>query len=175
MIGVWETTAKCRFTPGAPVFEGKSIATIYWSKSRQFLISDQRGLTPGGWVNTLQVTAWDPINKHYQIIELVPGGSSNQMVMTIEGNHGKVTGSQINGTHITRINLTFENISPTESHFRSECSIDDGPKWLFSEGVSKKITSDTNAVLANPSAFTTVESPARPVKNGDRSFKWSGL
>jgi hypothetical protein len=87
----------------------------------------------------LQVTTWNPIKKEFQIIDLTPGGSSCEMAMTIKGNIWNVIGSQISADHITRLSLTVERVSTTESHFRSECSIDNGPKWLFSEGVSKKV------------------------------------
>jgi hypothetical protein len=139
MIGVWETTAKCRFTPDAPVFEGKSVESIYWSESHQFLISDMRGLTPGGWANQLQVTTWDPLGKQFQMTDLTPGGDSYRMTMTIEGGIAKIVGSRTNDGHTTRIWVTVEHVSRTESRFRSECSVDDGPKWVFSEGVSKKV------------------------------------
>src|SRR5687768_9579843 len=52
-VGVWETTAKYRFTPEATVFESKSVETVQWSPNRQFLISDQRSLMPAGPMNQL--------------------------------------------------------------------------------------------------------------------------
>src|SRR5438477_5135155 len=94
MIGVWETTAKCRFSPDAPIFEGKSTESAYWSESHQFVISDKRGLTPEGWINQLQITTWDPIKKRFQIIELTPGGNPSEMAMIIEGNVANVTGTR---------------------------------------------------------------------------------
>jgi len=124
--------------------ETKSSENVYWSTSGYFLISDQRGLTPRGWVHKLQATAWDPINKRFQMIDLPPGGQSYEMTMTIEGKISKIVGSRTNAGHVTKIWVTSEEISPTQSHFRSECSVDDGPKWLFAEGDSKKVTPTQN-------------------------------
>lgn len=141
-VGVWQTTAKIRITPDSPVFEGKSIEQVYWSASGQFRISDQLGLTRGGWVSKIQITTWDPIKKQFQMIDLTPGGSSYLMTMTIEGKVSRVTGSRTSSGHTTKIWLTTEEVSKTESKFKSECSVDDGPRWIFSEGVSTKRRSD---------------------------------
>jgi hypothetical protein len=139
MIGVWEVTAKCRYSPDAPVFKGRSIESVYWAESHQFIISDKRGSTPGGWGSQLQVTTWDPIHKNFQLIELTPGRGSTNMVMTVDGDVAKIIGTRTDSGHTTQFWLTSKYVSPTESHFRSECSVDDGPKWLFSEGIAKKV------------------------------------
>jgi hypothetical protein len=139
IIGVWETTAKCRFSPDGPVVECRSNENVYWSRSGKFIISDQQGLSPAGLMHKLVVTAWDPINKNFQMIDITPGGESYVMVMSLEGNTAKITGNRIGKIHSARIWMTIVYDFPDKYRFRSECSVDEGPKWVFSEGTSFKV------------------------------------
>lgn len=137
MIGIWDTAASYRPTPDAPAFEGRSVETTRWSANRQFLITDQLGLTRTGWEDRLLIISWDPVKKEYKLIEVNPAGENIEMTMEVKGKVQKILSYRPFEGRLIRTELTVETVSPFESKFRWECT-DQGKTWLFGEGISKK-------------------------------------
>jgi hypothetical protein len=147
MVGTWDTEAICRFTPDAKEFKAKKIATIEWSPNGHFLISDEWALVPGsdgphghvpqGWLNQLVVITWNPIKKEYTLVNIL-ANTTFSLTMDSAGPRGTVHGEINEGGHVTESWTTFERVSDTETKFKTECSVDHGPKWVFTEGTSKK-------------------------------------
>ncbi len=137
LVGVWDVKATCWFTSGSKPFEGQGVERVYWSRNRQFLISDQWMLLPAGWLPKIVTTSWNPLTNEFRLTNILPNATyvatmraGDLMTTTLEESKS--------GEHVTRTWTTIEQISPRERRFRSECSIDRGPKWLFAEGVSVK-------------------------------------
>jgi len=137
MVGVWDTTASYRSTPDAPIFEGRSVETVRWSPNKQFLISDQRALTPDGWKNQLVITIWNPVKKEYKLVDLISTGEVVEATMLIEGNIRKILFYSPFEDRFIRNEVTVEWVSDVEYQFRSECT-DRERTWVFCEGISKK-------------------------------------
>jgi hypothetical protein len=135
-VGVWDIDAKVWFSPDAQEFKGKGIERVQWSPNRQFLISDQWMLLPVGWLPKLVITSWDPLKNEYRQTNVLP----NATYTTIMGLNktGTVLSETKDRGHITRTWTTVEQVSSTETRERCECSVDGGPKWLFSETTSIK-------------------------------------
>ena len=136
-VGVWDTTVKYRFTPDAPVFNGKSVETVQWSTNRQFLISDQRSFMPTGWMNKLVITTWDPAKKEYKLVDVMPDGEVTEVTMTVDGNRRSMLYYRPFEGRLIRTEIIAEYGSQTEYTFRCECT-DQGKTWFFCEGTSRK-------------------------------------
>ena len=137
LVGVWDIEATCWFTPDSEAFESKGIEHVYWSRNRQFLISDQWILLPAGWLPKTVITSWDPLKDELRLTNILPNATYVAIMKVGESMATTVEESKTGG-HIIRTLTTSEQISPRRRRFRSECSIDDGPKWLFAEGISVK-------------------------------------
>ena len=137
LVGVWESTAKYRFTPKGEIFDSKSVDVITWSPNQQYLITDQRGLTPEGWKNQLIITRWNPAKKEYALVLFPPDGEIVQPTMIIEGAIRKTLYYRSFGGRLIRSEITQEDISPTEYKFRCECT-DEGASWVYCEGIARK-------------------------------------
>ena len=136
-VGVWDTTAKYRFTPDAPVFESKSVETVRLSSNRQFLISDERASMPTGWMNQLVITTWDPAKKKYRLVTVMPGGKTSEIEMAVEGSHRSLLYyAQIEGRPV-RAEMIVDYSSQTEYKFREERT-DQDKVWIYCEGTSRK-------------------------------------
>lgn len=136
-VGVWETTAKYRFTPEASVFESKSVETVQWSPNRQFLISDQRSWMPSGSMNQLVITTWDPARKEYRLVVVMPDGKVTEGGMTVEGDHSSVLYYPRVEGRLVRAEIMYDYSSHSEYTFREERT-DQGKTWVFCEGTSRK-------------------------------------
>jgi Protein of unknown function (DUF1579) len=136
-IGIWDTTTKYRFAPEMPIFESRSVETVRWGANKQFLISEQHGLMPDGWINALGIITWIPRNREYKVVELYQTGEVLERTMEIEGNLRKVIYYRRLEGRLIRSELTGEEVSDTEYKFHCECT-DEGKTWRFSEGVSRK-------------------------------------
>src|SRR5205807_8782111 len=136
-IGVWDSESTCYFTPDGKEFKSRGTRTVRWSANRQFLISDEWLLMPEGWLPKIVITTWDPVKKEYRVVNVLPNATYVN-TMTIEGNTAKVWGEFNDSTRAMRVWASIEQVSPTESKFHCECSVNNGPKWLFSEGISRK-------------------------------------
>jgi hypothetical protein len=146
-IGTWDSEVICRASPDAKEFKARAIAVVQWSANGQFLISDEWDLMPGGngpwgpvpqgWLNKLVITTWNPIKKEYVLVNILAVAIETR-TMTVDGRIGTIRSETHDGSHITETVTTTEHVSDTEFKFRSECSVDHGPKWVFSEGTSKK-------------------------------------
>lgn len=138
-VGVWDIDARVWSSPDAKEFKGKGIETVQWSPNRQFLISDQWKLLPVGWLPKLVITSWDPVKNEYRLTNVLPNATYTT-TMSVDSQTGTVVSESKDGGHITRTWTTVEHVSPTETRERCECSVDGGPKWLFSETTSIKRT-----------------------------------
>ena len=137
-VGVWNTTQKSWWSPGAAVFESTSTEKIRWSEDQQFLISEQSGLTLMGWTSRVVVTSWNPADKQIHVLEVSQGGATVNLILWFEGDVTKVLGHrQIRG-HLVRTELTVEYTSPDSSKFHVDC-LDGEHAWVCSEGVSKRV------------------------------------
>ncbi len=146
MTGKWNSEFTLRETPELKEFKGKGIGVTQWSPNGQFLITDgwtlmppPPGFTPKAWFNKLSVTTWDPIKKEYRITEVMAGFTYTE-VMTMDRKGGTIQNETRNGDHVTKTTITFERVSDTEMKFHTECSIDDGPKWVYFEGTTRKVS-----------------------------------
>lgn len=147
MVGTWDTEAVARFTPDAKEFAAKMITVIEWSPNGQFLVSDEWALYPGfespaghvpqGWLNKLIVTTWNPVKKEYSLINIL-AAETYTLSMDKVGRGGTVHGETRDGDHVIETWTRFERVSDNEAKFHTDCSRDHGPKWVGSEGVSKK-------------------------------------
>ncbi|HEV2806786.1 MAG TPA: hypothetical protein VGW57_17820 [Chthoniobacterales bacterium] len=145
MTGRWISEYVLRETPESNAFTGKGTSVIQWSPNGQFLISDQwllvksPGPPPNFWGAKLAVTTWDPVKKEYCITEVWSGGTQT-MSMALEGKKMITRGESRKGDHVTKTTSYAERISDTQIKVRIECSIDDGPTWVFSEGTATKVS-----------------------------------
>ena len=137
-VGTWETSQRYRDTPDAAVFESTSTERISWSEGQQFLISEQRGLTLSGWSSRVLVTSWNPVDRHFRVIEVEAGGFTTEMTLWFEDGVQKVLGYRRFGDRLVRTELTVERKSPDEYTFRMHCTGSSGG-WLCSEGVSRRV------------------------------------
>ena len=135
LLGTWAGEGTYRFTPDAQAFHGKVFERVYWSKDRQFLISDQWVYLPAGWVPKIVITTWDPIEQKFRVTNIFPTGTYCTL-MTLDG--GQRFEERKDGDHTTKLWVHSKQVSPDKKTFRIECSIDDGPKWTFGEGTSTK-------------------------------------
>ncbi len=79
----------------------------------------------------------------YRETNVLPNGSYTTTMAFGDGT-GAVATETIDKGHIARAVTKIEKASPTEYKFRSESSIDNGAKWVSSEGTStKRAKSDT--------------------------------
>ena len=138
-VGVWDTTSRFRASPNSSPFESTSTYTVRWSESRQFLISDQRGMTPEGWTSRILVTSWNPVDRKIDVIEVSRGGSTVEMTLWFEGDIQKVLGYRHIGAQLVRTELTVEHMSPDACKFHTDCT-DQGKTWVCSEGSSKRVS-----------------------------------
>ena len=136
-VGVWDTTAKYRFTPEATVFESKSVETVQWSPNRQFLISDQRSLMPAGPMNQLVITTWNSASKEYRLVAVMQDGQVTETGMTVEGNHRSALYYPRVDGRLVRAEMIYDYSSHTEYTFREERT-DQGKTWIYCEGTSRK-------------------------------------
>lgn len=120
MVGVWDTTTAYRFTPDMPRFDSEGVATVRWSDSRQFLISDQWGLMPDGWKNMLEIITWVPQAGQYRVTELYQTGEVVELTMVVEGNLRKIVRNRSLDGRIIRSDLTVDQVSDSEFTFRCE-------------------------------------------------------
>lgn len=145
MIGRWTSEFVVRETPQSKEVKSKAIAVTQWSPNGQFLISDQWLLiksldsSPNFWGAKVSVTTWDPIKKDYHVTE-VSAGLTETSSMILEGRKITARGESRKEGHITKYRSVTERISDTEARFRTECSIDDGPTWVFMEGTASRIS-----------------------------------
>jgi hypothetical protein len=147
MVGTWDTEATAHFTPDAKEFKAKMITVVRWSSSGQFLISDEwslmpasngpKGPVPQGWLNKLVVTTWNPIKREYDMVNIL-SNATYTLAQDSFGEGGIAHGESRDGDHITETWTSFKRVSDTEMKFRTECSIDHGPKFVSGEGVSRK-------------------------------------
>jgi hypothetical protein len=145
MIGRWTSEFVVRETPQSKEFRSKGIDVTQWSPNGQFLISDQWLLiksldsSPNFWAAKISVTTWDSIKKEYRVTAVSePLTETSSMVL----NGRKITaGSESRKEgHVTKYRSVTERISDTEVRFRTECSLDDGPTWVFIEGTARRIS-----------------------------------
>jgi hypothetical protein len=136
-VGVWDTTATYRFTPDGTVFESKSVETVQRSPNRRFLISDQRGLMPEGWMNQLVITTWDTAKKEYKSVTVMPGGKTTEIGMTVEASHRSLLYYLPVEGRLVRAEMTADYTSEAECTFR-EKRTDQEKTWTFCEGTSRK-------------------------------------
>lgn len=136
-VGVWDSEATCRFSPEGEQFQSKSTRVVKWSANRQFLISDEWLSMPGGWLPKVVITTWDPVKKEFKMINVL-SNTSYVNTMTIEGKFARVWGEFNDGKRVIQMWASVEQISDSETKFRCECSVENGPRWLFSEGTSRK-------------------------------------
>ena len=145
MTGRWISEYVLRETSQSKEFKGKGIGVTQWSPNGQFLISDNWLLMkspdapPNFWGAMLYVTTWDPIRKEYRITDVSPTLTST-MSMTIDGKRTMIQGETRDGDHVTKTTTVQERISDTKTRVRTECSIDDGPAWVFTEGTATKVS-----------------------------------
>ncbi len=137
-VGSWETSQRYRATPDATALESKSTENVRWSEGQQFLISEQRGLTPLGWSSRVLVTSWNPVDRQFHVVEIQEGGFTTEMTLWFEGKVQKVVGYRRFGDSLVRTELTVEHTSPDEYKFRMDCTGSSGV-WVCSEGRSKRI------------------------------------
>lgn len=136
-VGVWEGTIRYRWTPESPVFESHVVESTQWSANHNFLITDQRATMPDGSINTVAITTWAPAQKLYRMARISAGGETEQLTMSLEGGVRTIVGFPHIGDRMIRCEATMEDISPTETKGRCECT-DRGTNWLFSEGNFRK-------------------------------------
>jgi hypothetical protein len=145
MTGRWVSEYSVRETPESNEFKGRGTGVTQWSPNGLFLISDQWLLIkspdspPNFWGAKLSVTTWDPIRKEYRITE-VSSGLTETMSMTLEGKRTTTRLESRHGNHVTKTTSYGERISDTQIKVRVECSVDDGPTWVFSEGTATKVS-----------------------------------
>ena len=137
-VGTWKTSQSYRSSPEAPVFKSQSTEKVRWSEGKQFLISEQRGLTSLGWESRVLVTSWNRVDQHYRVIEVQQGGFTEEMTLSFEGDVQKVLGYRRFGDLRVRTELTVEHTSADEYRFRMECTGSSGV-WVCSEGVAKRV------------------------------------
>ncbi|MGH7984396.1 MAG: hypothetical protein ACREFF_14820 [Candidatus Udaeobacter sp.] len=137
-VGVWNTAQRFRPTPGASPFESTSTEKVRWSDSKQYLISEQRGLTPTGWTSKVLVTSWNPTDHQIHVVEVSLGGFTTELTLWFEGDVQKILGYRRFGERLVRTELTVEHTSPDEYKFHSDCT-DQGKTWVCSEGISKRV------------------------------------
>ena len=147
MVGTWDTEGTRREKPDDKGFKAKMITVVQWSPNGQFLIWDEWMLMPGantpkgpipqGWLNKIVVTTWNPLKREYAMINIL-ATATYTLTQNTFGEGAIAHGETHDGDHVTETWTTFERISDTEMRFRTECSIDHGPKWISDEGVSKK-------------------------------------
>jgi len=136
-VGVWNTTQKYWSTPGAAVFESSGTERVRWSEDRQYLISEQSGLTPTGWTSRVTITSWNPADRQIHVIEVSPGGSILDLILWFEGDVVKVLGYRRFGDRLIRAEFTTEHISAGEFRFYTDCT-DQEKRWVCTDGVSKR-------------------------------------
>lgn len=139
-VGVWETVSTVRLRPGASPAKTRSTETTRWSPNQRFLITDQLGHLPDGWVNVLVITAYSP-DSGYRLMEITPKGNVTKSTMSLEGDTQTILGYREIDGRLIRSELIVKKVSATEVTFRCECT-DGGKTWLFSEGISKKRKSE---------------------------------
>jgi hypothetical protein len=144
-IGRWISEGIVRETPQSKEWKTKGIDVTQWSPNGQFLISDQWRLiksldsSPNFWAAKISVTTWDPIKKEYRVTE-VSSPLTETSSVTIEGRKVTARSESRKEGHLTTCRSVAERISDTETRVRTECSIDDGPTWVFMEGTSRRIS-----------------------------------
>jgi hypothetical protein len=145
MVGRWTSEAVVRETPQSKEFKSKGTAVTQWSPNGQFLISDGWLLikspdsSPNFWAATFSVTTWDPIKKEYRVTN-VSATLTETSSMIVEGRKTTVRSESRKEGHVTRCRSVSERMSDTETRFRNECAIDDGPTWVFIEGTARRIS-----------------------------------
>lgn len=145
MSGRWTSECVVRDTPQSKEWKSKGICVTQWSPNGQFLISDQWLLiksadsSPNFWGAKISVTTWDPIKKEYRVTE-VSGGVTEISSMILEGRKITARNESRKEGHVTKYRSVTERMSDTEARFRTECSIDDGPTWVYMEGTTSRIS-----------------------------------
>ena len=145
MIGRWTSEFVIRDTPQSKEFKSKSVGVTQWSPNGQFLISDGWLLlkspdsSPNFWGATFSVITWDPIKKEYRVTS-VSATCTETASMILEGKKTTVRSESLKEGHVTKNRSVTERISDTEIRFRHECSIDNGPAWVFMEGTARRIS-----------------------------------
>jgi Protein of unknown function (DUF1579) len=136
-VGLWKTTTQSRFSPDGTVVESTSIENVRWSDSRQFLVTEQRGSTPDGWISRICITSWNAADRQIHVIEVSPGGSITDSTLWFEGSIEKVLGYRRLQGRLFRTELTVEHTSPDEFTFHYDC-LDQEKSWVCCEGKSRR-------------------------------------
>jgi hypothetical protein len=142
MIGDWETAATYRFLPDLPTLELQSTETIRWSTNKQFMITEEEGMTPEGWRAKLIVTAWDEKRRAYRMVDVDLTGEVTELSMTMENDVRKIVYYRNLGERRIRSELTVTRLSDVEYRTRGECS-DLSKIWICYDSISKKRTNNT--------------------------------
>jgi hypothetical protein len=137
-IGLWKTTQRSRSATDASVFESTSTENVRWSEDKQYVISEQCGLTLSGWTSRILVTSWNPADRQIHVVEVSQGGATIDLTLWFEGDVQKVLGHRRFGERLVRTELTVEHTSPDEYKFRVDC-LDSDKAWVCSEGVSQRV------------------------------------
>ena len=145
MVGRWTSEFVVRETPESKEWKSKGVGVTQWSSNGQFLISDGWLLikspdsSPNFWGAKISVTTWDPLKKEYRVTE-VSSPLTEISTMILEGKKITLRREFRKEGHVTTCRSVSEQISDTEGRVRTECSIDDGPTWVFMEGTSRRIS-----------------------------------
>ena len=136
MVGVWHTTQKYWSTLGDATAR-ESTEKVRWPDDQQFLISEQSGLTPAGWISKVLIISWNVADRQIHVVEVSQGGASTDLTLWFEGDVEKVSGYSRFGERLVRTELTVEPTSPDEYKFHMDC-LETERAWVCSEGVSKR-------------------------------------
>jgi hypothetical protein len=144
LTGRWESEYVIHETPQSKEWKGKGVGVAQWSANGQFLISDfwllikSPDSPPNFWGAVLTVITWDPLRKEYRGTE-ISATLTKTTSTVIEGKKMTTRSESRDGDHVTKTTTYSERISDTEIKVRTECSIDGGPTWVFSEGTARKL------------------------------------